>query len=661
MKRIRIAELLEDRRMLTALADLDGDGDLDAYDRSAWYMNVDGHGNFRAYTYSDEPIADVIAVDIDHDGDLDLVTSEPAWYENVPGEAKFQTVHAFAGVDRPGAKITAIDLGHDGVTDIALFAAGNVTVFQNTDGAGAMEQVEQQFHADLADADDWDGDGDIDLLTLSDAVDLWRNQGDGTFTPERLAENHVDELGIESSLVSTQFARLNADQAPDVVINWFEFFDSPYNSCVWHANMDGQVAATASCGVTNYGTNRLIDVDQDGDPDLLSSDLMSGYLFWARNLGDGTFERGGFTSVTFHGFVNHTDLMADLDQDGKWDLVTQRIQNRAPVWVSSADATYEPHVNQVPPAGVLRAGDVNQDFRFDQADLIQVAKAARFDQAADWAAGDWNGAPGGSIHLPPAGDGRFDQSDLDLAFASGIYRRGPYELTDLPRQDQAEPLDTAVGDVDLQIIYDAGTGEVSLRNLGAPLTAFELTSDAGRFLLDSLENWNGPFDVVEANTLFRFDLAGFQELQLGKILANGVSWQSLVQDLKIDGARLGGGGLGRVQLTCIDCVLDVDFYQQRIRDQDYESAWDLNDDAMLDQNDVRVLVEDVLHTSIGDANLDGRFDSSDLVAIFQAGEFEDGTAGNSNWSEGDWNGDGEFDTSDLVWAFQFGVYVDENL
>ena len=234
-------------------------------------------------------------------------------------------------------------------------------------------------------------------------------------------------------------------------------------------------------------------------------------------------------------------------------------------------------------------------------------------------------------------------------------------MTDLPQQDQAEPLNTAVGDFDLQIIYDAGTGEVTVRNLGAPLTAFELTSDAGRFLFDSLESWNGPFDVVAADTLFRFDLAGFQELSLGKILANGVSWQSLVQDLRIDGARVGGGGLGRVQLTCIDCVLDIDFYQQRIRGQDYKPAWDLNDDAVLDQNDVRVLVEDVLHTSIGDANWDGRFDSSDLVAIFQVGEFEDGTAGNSNWSEGDWNGDGEFDTSDLVWAFQFGVYVDANL
>lgn len=59
----------------------------------------------------------------------------------------------------------------------------------------------------------------------------------------------------------------------------------------------------------------------------------------------------------------------------------------------------------------------------------------------------------------------------------------------------------------------------------------------------------------------------------------------------------------------------------------------------------------------GDANLDRRFDSSDLVRVFQSGEYEDAIAGNSTWSEGDWNGDQEFDTSDLVFAFQSGSYL----
>ena len=66
----------------------------------------------------------------------------------------------------------------------------------------------------------------------------------------------------------------------------------------------------------------------------------------------------------------------------------------------------------------------------------------------------------------------------------------------------------------------------------------------------------------------------------------------------------------------------------------------------------------VIDRIIGDANNDGKFDSSDLVAVFQAGEYEDGIAGNSDWAEGDWSGDGDFDTSDLVLAFQSGRYID---
>ena len=72
-----------------------------------------------------------------------------------------------------------------------------------------------------------------------------------------------------------------------------------------------------------------------------------------------------------------------------------------------------------------------------------------------------------------------------------------------------------------------------------------------------------------------------------------------------------------------------------------------------------LLVADAIEPFPGDANRDGVFNSSDLVAVFQAGEFEDGVRGNSTWGEGDWNGDGEFDTSDLIVAFQQGNYTSE--
>ena len=60
---------------------------------------------------------------------------------------------------------------------------------------------------------------------------------------------------------------------------------------------------------------------------------------------------------------------------------------------------------------------------------------------------------------------------------------------------------------------------------------------------------------------------------------------------------------------------------------------------------------DGFFTFFGDSNLDGEFNSADLVVVFQAGEYEDGIAANSTWATGDWNGDTEFNTRDFVFAF----------
>jgi hypothetical protein len=69
------------------------------------------------------------------------------------------------------------------------------------------------------------------------------------------------------------------------------------------------------------------------------------------------------------------------------------------------------------------------------------------------------------------------------------------------------------------------------------------------------------------------------------------------------------------------------------------------------------MIFEVLGTTYGDSNLDGVFNSTDLVRIFQAGEYEDQIEDNSHWATGDWNCDREFDSSDLIRAFQAGGYA----
>lgn len=85
-----------------------------------------------------------------------------------------------------------------------------------------------------------------------------------------------------------------------------------------------------------------------------------------------------------------------------------------------------------------------------------------------------------------------------------------------------------------------------------------------------------------------------------------------------------------------------------------DTRYDQDNDGDVDADDGYYLVKNVMELWIGDANLDGLFNSADFVKVFDNGEYEDGIPLNSTWSEGDWNFDGDFTTGDQVDAFQDG-------
>jgi hypothetical protein len=85
-----------------------------------------------------------------------------------------------------------------------------------------------------------------------------------------------------------------------------------------------------------------------------------------------------------------------------------------------------------------------------------------------------------------------------------------------------------------------------------------------------------------------------------------------------------------------------------------DTAYDLDGDGDIDSADRTSWVNDLAKTWMGDANLDGEFNSADFVLVFQAGKYEAGTL--ALWSEGDWDGDQRFDSGDFVAAFQNGGY-----
>lgn len=103
-------------------------------------------------------------------------------------------------------------------------------------------------------------------------------------------------------------------------------------------------------------------------------------------------------------------------------------------------------------------------------------------------------------------------------------------------------------------------------------------------------------------------------------------------------------------------VADLQHLTSLLRSGKDDSAYDVDGDRHLTVNDRLVWVEQLKRTYLGDSNLDRRFDSTDLVEVFQRGEYEDQVPGNSNWSSGDWDGNGDFDSSDFIAAFASGGF-----
>lgn len=89
-------------------------------------------------------------------------------------------------------------------------------------------------------------------------------------------------------------------------------------------------------------------------------------------------------------------------------------------------------------------------------------------------------------------------------------------------------------------------------------------------------------------------------------------------------------------------ITDIDSLSARIRIGSQDTYFDLNDDMQVTAADLVVLIESLLRTSLGDANLDGTTDFDDFLVL--SANF--GEAG--GWVEGDFDGDGQVQFSDFL-------------
>jgi hypothetical protein len=145
-----------------------------------------------------------------------------------------------------------------------------------------------------------------------------------------------------------------------------------------------------------------------------------------------------------------------------------------------------------------------------------------------------------------------------------------------------------------------------------------------------------------ANVMFRFGL-----------INAGNDWWWAVDNIQVTadpGGGLGGDFNNDGQLTAID----IDLLSAEVRAQTNNASFDLNSDGSVNDADRTVWVSTLSNTYFGDANLDGQFNSGDLVGVLASGTYEADV--DSSWETGDFNGDGRTNSSDLVTALADGGY-----
>jgi len=162
--------------------DVDGDGDIDVLsassgdDKIAWYEN-DGSQSFTAHTIttSVDWANSVYAIDVDGDGDIDVLSASLEvsnhlilWYEN-DGSQSF-TAHTIAtnfAIDT--RSVFAIDVDGDGDIDVLSASSSDSKIaWYENDGSESFTAhtiTTSAYQGFSVFAIDVDGDGDVDVLS----------------------------------------------------------------------------------------------------------------------------------------------------------------------------------------------------------------------------------------------------------------------------------------------------------------------------------------------------------------------------------------------------------------------------------------------------------------------------------------------------------------
>ncbi|MCA9218427.1 MAG: VCBS repeat-containing protein, partial [Planctomycetales bacterium] len=557
--------------------------------------------------------------------------------------------------------VQAGDIDGDGDIDLATvqYFSQSITFHENVDGLGQQFEMHEVAwpiapvsNVRLADLDH-DGDFDIISNDHSDYQLAWYK-----FVTADEFRRHEAGPAVLGFISSIESADIDGDALPDLVVT-----TSNDDTVSWFPNLSGgnfgprQIVTTiAGRPIAGGGAALAVgfDVDLDGDTDVLSAG--SSVLAWYENVdGLGTFgpqQRFGRGTSKIQGWV-----FGDIDNDTDLDVVA----------FGGFSLTW--HEND-------RGEFVTHEIPWD--DNSKILDIELIDRNDD-----------GLLDLLVAAFSR----DTGLSDAY-LIRNQPETESRLTTRERFDVLD---GSRELLVVDTDkdGKDEIVSRVEGdargtQKAIVFKRNPDTKEF------ERRASIVLPRYARILRYDNTEMQAIEINGndqvdiLFSGGVAWidadtdssfvnvmpqemratTAVAIDVDDDGdddliARTNRGFVlyrqgpnpvpGDVTFDRLVTVDDIDALRNAERNPPSTTAFDINSDGTVDENDIQHLIADILGIVPGDANGDGRFDSSDLVQMFVSSAFESDVE--AGWRDGDFDGDGFATTRDLVLAFQSGKYL----
>jgi len=267
----------------------------------------------------------VHAADIDDDGDMDAFSAsysarKYSWYENTGNQVFTEhIIHNNAG----GANgIYAADVNHDENMDILTSSTydpdgvnGNTIAWYENDGSsGFTERIisSSAYSAVRVIASDVNGDGHMDALSSMNYTELYRNDGNQNFSTTQFTP--PDWPGGYYGNESVHSIDMDKDGDIDII--------SVYGSdslIVWYENNGSENFTEQILTNDEYSVKDIypIDLDGDSDIDVLVSNDYTDQISWYENDGSQNFTQ----NIIYTGYTPHKIHAADLNGDGNLDII----------------------------------------------------------------------------------------------------------------------------------------------------------------------------------------------------------------------------------------------------------------------------------------------------------------------------------------------------